>query len=367
MQAPNIVKGIWSDCAGRFIVLGIVTALARLLLAASPEFTEGVYSRGIFLGVRYLLDYTVGWWPWPFSYVLIVALLGYWGWKAWRNRKQARPPRPWLRALRNVGGFAGALVFFFHVLWGFNYERVPIEERLGLRMDSLDVGVLCEEAEWAARQAEADRAAIAGATDDSLSWSLMPQGLEEEVRRCVHLAMDRLGYPHGGRVRGRIIEPGGWMLRIGIAGIYNPFTGEGNVSGAQTPQKIPFTMAHEMAHGCGFGDEGSCNFIGMVACGLSDDPFVRYSGQIAYFTHLRNEIFVADPLLAQMLTDQLDPGIKADARANYNNYWRYHGLVADIGREVNNAYLHTQGVQGGIKSYDRVVLMRAACHRQLGL
>ncbi|MFN8396263.1 MAG: hypothetical protein U0176_16660 [Bacteroidia bacterium] len=43
----------------------------KLLLGTVPGITERVYSRGFFVLVRYALDYTVGWSPVPFSYVLI--------------------------------------------------------------------------------------------------------------------------------------------------------------------------------------------------------------------------------------------------------------------------------------------------------
>jgi Protein of unknown function (DUF3810) len=358
---------IFQHRARTFIVLGLLTLVLRVVLGYFPAFTEQYYSRGIFLGVRYLLDYTVGWSPMPFSYLLILGLLAYWTWKILRRRGQPKPTGGrFKRALLNLGGFVGAFLFFFHFLWGFNYQRIPVETYLDMQLDSLDVHALCIEADWAARMAEVDRAAIPGATLDSLGEIVIPADLESKVRACVAQAMHMMGYPYAGRVRGRVLVPGGWMLRVGIGGIYNPFTGEGNVSGAQMPQKIPYTMAHEMAHGCGFGDEGTCNFIGMIACSLSDDPLVRYSGHMGYWSQLYNEIIVADQSIAKMLAHDLDPGIKADQRANWYNYQRYHGKISDLGQHVNNAYLHSQGVRDGIKSYDRVVVMRAAWHRSHG-
>lgn len=351
-----------------FLALGILTLGIRAALSCFPQVVERVYSRGIFVGIRYLLDYTVGWSPIPFAYLLVLALLVGWGVK-WR--RQRRRPRRGLKArfkaaALNLGGFLGAATFFFYFLWGFNYHRIPIEDHLGLELDSLDVETLCQEAEWAARKAEQDRAAIPGIGSDSIPASLLPHDLETKVRTCVRLALTRMGYTMHGRIRGRVIAPGGWMLRIGISGIYNPYTGEGNVTGAQTPQKIPFTMAHEMAHACGFGDEGTCNFVGMVACGLSDDPFVRYSGHMAYWGHVANSITQADPQMAKMLTFTLAPGIKADLRADYNNYLKYHGAISRVGNQVNHVYLKAQGVKEGIKSYDRVVALRAAWHHQTG-
>jgi hypothetical protein len=361
----NAFSSVFRNRSKCFIFLGLLTVVVRVVAGIFPGAVEAVYSNGLFVGIRYCLDYTIGWLPFPVAYLVAGLLLAHWVRKGLRGRKlPSRPFRERLKvAGRNVLGFLGAAIFFFYFLWGFNYHRIPIEEKLGLELDSLDVEALCLEAEWAARQAEADRAAIPGITADSISWDLMPADLEAEVRECVGRSMDVMGYSMHGRIRGRVIVPGGWMLRIGISGIYNPFTGEGNVTGAQTPQKIPFTMAHEMAHACGFGDEGTCNFIGMVACELSDDPFVRYSGQLGYWTHVGNTIAELDPLLYKMLVATLDAGVRADLRANYHNYLRYSGFVSRIGHEVNNAYLKVQGVKEGIKSYDRVVGMMAAWRR----
>ena len=116
-----------------FMVLGLLTLLLRIPLSLFPAFTERVYERGLFLGVRYLLDYTIGWSPIPFSYILILALIGYWAWKVTRRPKPAGHKGK--RALLNLAGFTGAFLFFFHFLWGFNYERIPIEHHLGLGHD----------------------------------------------------------------------------------------------------------------------------------------------------------------------------------------------------------------------------------------
>ncbi|MFM2376507.1 MAG: hypothetical protein RLZZ165_1604 [Bacteroidota bacterium] len=351
-----------------FILLGAFTLALKLIASNVPSIVEQVYSRGLFVGIRYTLDYTIGWCPFPFSYVFVFALVAWWGIRWWRIRRTAI--RPWHDRLKlaslNVGGFIGAGVFFFHVLWGFNYVRVPVEEHLGLRLDSLDVEALCMEAEWSARLAERDRAMIPGITSDSISKDLLPDDLEAEVRACVGKCMGLMNYPMHGRIRGRIISPGGWMLRVGIAGIYNPFTGEGNVTAAQTPQKIPYTMAHEMAHACGFGDEGTCNFIAMVACGLSDDPFIRYSGQMGYWGQVIHHIAEVDPSLSKMLIATMDPGVQADLRASYYNYLKYSGVFSRVGQGVNNAYLNAQGVRGGILNYDRAVGLRASWRRQTG-
>lgn len=55
----------------------------------------------------------------------------------------------------------------------------------------------------------------------------------------------------------RVLEPAGCLLVFGTAGIFWPFSGEGYVDSGLDSLVIPFTMAHEFAHGFGWTDEGN--------------------------------------------------------------------------------------------------------------
>jgi hypothetical protein len=359
------LRAKWRHKSWRWIFIGVGTVILRLVLGLFPGFVETVYSRGIFLGIRFVLDHSFGLLPFPATYLVLPILLVM----LWlRIRKWPKLPSFKAKIGRLVLGLfalAGGFLFFFNLLWGFNYDRIPLEDHLGLKLDSLDLEQLCMEADWVARRAEFARAKIPNISDDSISLDMVPANLEQEVRHSLGRVLTIMDYPVLNQARPRMI-PGGWMLRIGISGIYNPFTGEGNVTAAQTPQRWPFTMAHELSHAAGFGNEGVCNFIGMLACEQSDLGFVVYSGRMGYWSHLAAEIFERDPLLYQMLKHNLDPGIQADLRANYNNAMKYRGAISKLGQQVNNAYLRVQGVDGGIKSYDQVVMLRAAWHKREG-
>ncbi|MCB0582976.1 MAG: DUF3810 family protein, partial [Phaeodactylibacter sp.] len=69
-------------------------------------------------------------------------------------------------------------------------------------------------------------------------------------------------------------------------GLYFPFTGEGHIDAGLHPLQKPYVMAHELAHGYGFGDEGTCNFLGYLACIGSDDPVIAYIGHLNYWRTL---------------------------------------------------------------------------------
>ena len=115
-------------------------------------------------------------------------------------------------------------------------------------------------------------------------------------------------------------------------------------------------MAHEMAHGYGFTDEGTCNFLAFLACSQSEDPVIRYSG---YLAHTRDVLVAYRRVIRDHYTTfraTLDKGLVADMDA-------INAANARFGRDwvpmysINNIYLKSQGISEGILSYSRVVLL----------
>ena len=58
-----------------WILLGLLTILIGFLVGNHSPFVENVYSRGLFLFIRMILDYTIALIPFPCLYVLIILLL----------------------------------------------------------------------------------------------------------------------------------------------------------------------------------------------------------------------------------------------------------------------------------------------------
>lgn len=364
-------NAIWRDRRTWWISLGLFTLLLRWLLRSAPEVVETAYSRGIFLIIRQLQSTLWGWFPISIVVLLVPGLIGWWIWK-WRKKRKKRKAAGirwnWKQhlgqALLNLLSMSLGVLFVFNVLWGFNYGRVPLETTLNLEVRGLDVNRLCEEMEAAMLAAEAARAQIPGVTLDSITYAQMPDAVEAQVQSDLEATLHMLGYPAPawGRVRARTV-PTGTLLRLSISGIYNPFTGEGNIAGASRPPRHPATMAHEMAHGYGFGNEGTCNFLAILACTGSADPFVRYSGWMSYWYYIARELKKVDPLMYAMLRRQVSPGFHADLIANYHNSQKYRSWFSQIGLRINDAYLRTQGVKAGLNSYNRVANLFAEWRR----
>ncbi len=353
------------------ILLGAGALLVRFLFSLNPYITESIYSRGIFLGVRFCLDNTIGKLPIPLIY-LLAALLILFAVKMivqWRRagkdktRKKSSIKVLFHKGLLYCAAFIGAAVFLFYILWAYNYERLPIEAHLKIKPEALDIDEIRHETKLAFQMVVEARETIPGVArtgSNALDNRYLPKGLENQIRESLEEVLKSMGYPVVGRVRVKKLWPGGLLMRFGTSGFYLPFTGEAYISANLTPVEIPFDIAHEMAHGYGFSQEGTCNFLAYLACILSQDSFIKYSGSLVYFSHISADLYRASPGEYRELSKKLPAGIIADRVKEYKNWQRYQGWLMDISQKVYDTYLKTQGVREGIKSYDRLVVLTAA-------
>jgi hypothetical protein len=332
---------------------------------ASPALLENGYSRGVFLGIRWVLDHLFTWIPFPLLYLFVPLVL------VWGGRKQWlfwRKPKPWKRRLTDgaLGFFAflsGAL-FFFLWLWGYNYGRLSVEQSLSLASEPIPVEELGRRVRQEAEELAALRRQIRTDTF-ALRATDFPARLEPTIRPLVEAALREAGYPVAGRVRGRLLYPKGVFLRFSSAGLYWPFTGEGHIDPGLLELQQPATMAHEMAHGYGFADEGTCSFWAHLACLRSPDPAIQYAGRFDYWRRIAATYRRLEPdAYATWRVDSIDAGMRNDLEAIYANNERYPDLMPRARYVAYDAYLKTQGIKEGMLNYNRVILLVEAWRKR---
>lgn len=342
-----------------WLVLGLLSLLLRLALAPFPGVVEAVYSRGLFVGIRWLLDHTLGLLPFPVVELLVVLLLAgiiFRTVRNWRKEKRTFKARL-IRLGTNVAGIVGGLIFGFNILWGFNYQRQPVAHTLGLTLQAPD-SVQIEQAFLRSTQAMIQaRAAIRTATDSTLIAEDLPAHFEDTLHADLAKVLRADGYPVPSQVRGRKLWPKGLLRRMGPIGIYIPFTGEGTVDGSLHPAQLPSTMSHEMSHGYGFADEGTCNFYAWRACTGSANPLIRYSGWMSYWRYVAQAYARIRPEAFKAQRDSLPMGIRSDLREMRRIQQQYTGWGAELGTKFNDVYLKAQGVKEGTDNYDLMVLL----------
>lgn len=338
-----------------WFTLAMSTLVLRLLLG--PAQIEAWYSRGLFLGIRQVVDGVLtSWFPFPLLYALLgwgVIWIGIQLYTLYQRREGIG--RKFLRLGLGVVSLLSGVVFFFLLLWGFNYGREDVEATLELPQERISLDTLEARMRAEMQVLTKLRAQIPGADTATLEASVFPKDLERAVRPLLEATLEAYGYPVVGSVRCRTLYPEGVLLRIATAGVYFPWVGEGNIDGGLLPlQQIP-TMIHEMAHGYGFGDEGTCTFWAYLASYRSDDPVIAYAGRLGYWRSLastyrraRNEAYVA-------YRSSLPKGVVADLDAVNENIRRFPDIFPRVRYAAYDTYLKAQGIKEGMLNYNRVI------------
>ena len=332
-------------------LLGILTLGLRTLAGQFPHSTEYIYSRGLFVGIRYIWDYSLGLIPAPLLYFLLLALVVI-------GVKKIRKPHSAKARLTHIGkGFlqlSGIAVVSFFFLWGFNYARIPLPKQIGLEAqqpqgDSLQI--------WLKRETLhllESRKTLPFSELDSIPAFSLDIG---PLRASLSNRLKAWDIPAPGYVKAYPIAPKGGLIGLGATGIYLPWTGQGQYDASLHHLERPATAAHEMSHALGFTDEGVCNFLGYLACIESEEPLLNYAGQLAVWRALARSAYAFDTEIYHRAYGELPAGIRADLGAIRRRQKRYKGWFPAFSRAVYDRYLRQQGVKGGVASYGRGVLL----------
>ena len=360
------VRQRWRRVVAPFMLLCAALAL-QTLAGVSPAATEHHYSRGLYPHIARGFAFVNKSVSFSIAEAMMTALLmGLIGLVAWQVRqiylRRARMKDLLLSTLLSLMWVTGAGMMLFLLLWGLNYQRQLLSENLHFERREASAS----EVEAISRRIisgmnrdyEKSRAnrAIAGSDHLPLTRSQLYQDIEASFQHEA-LLIDARGNSSGESFGPpKAIYFSGLISRLGISGIYSPFTGEANFNAAQPDFDLPFTMAHEMAHGHGFAREDEANFIAFLVCTKSSHPYVRYSGYLNSLRILGALARVA-PERYRAVVATLGDGPRADLKARTAFWQRYTGRLSAASHQFNNAYLKANRVRSGVKNYNEAVAL----------
>jgi hypothetical protein len=318
-----------------------------------PDVTERYYSRGIYPGVVRLFEtMNVGRFSWAeVVFVAASAVALAFLVLSWRRKGFAA-------AAAALWWLSGVVLWSFLVLWGFNYGRPPLEERLGLAVEDASTEALLATAKRVVEKTASLFEALGvekGPTELPVSFAELDAIVDESYRE-----LDLPGDAIDSRTTpAKPLLSSTLFSYLGISGIFVPFTGEPSVNSLQPDVALPIVLAHEKAHQRGITHEGEASFAAFLACSRREAPlYLRYS---AYLFAARHLLFEASRFLPpeeiRPVWDLLGEGPLADVRA-VDEFWRrYEGAVSDAASHVNDGYLRAMRVPEGVESYGTVARM----------
>ena len=354
---------------------GAAAFIVFRLLVMAPGLTEAIYGRGIGPLFASLLSSITGIVPFSLAEIVIVVFVGRQLLGAAKGIDQVRnADRRLANALAagvlRIGADIGVVVATFYLVWGFNYARPPLESRQQWNGAEAGVEELARLAQEMIEAANFEYATITGA-DDSGQPTVGPQDTEliAQLTTGWQATEEILGAPASALV-GFGNPKGLWastMLDYGqTSGFYFPWTGEANYNLGTPDVNKPQVIAHEMSHQRGFAPEDEANFTGYLAASLADEPYPRYSAYVFAQRQLLAALSRYDRDRARNLAGLRLPGVQRDIRAASEYWQQFEGRTSRATRSMNNAYLRTNRVPGGILSYNRSVELLIAYARSRG-
>lgn len=361
ITSSHFIRSYWRE-----FVLPLTVLLSGIafqnLASLVPWLIEGYYSRSIYTHVLALLSplgrslsFSVG--EILTCLILLTACAGVvvFGVGLVRRRGGRRSwILEWLRY--GVWGAAG-LLWCFLLTFGLNYQRPLLFELIGYEQKKAEP----VELEALGRQIvesinESHREAQAGGRP-------APDGVEVValLNESLAAAPELSFLPRGAFPPPKPVIASEVLTRLGISGIYFPFTAEPNYNRDIPDFQIPFSIAHEMAHQRGVARESEANFVAYVACINARDPFVRYSGYRNGLGVL-SELYRVDPEKARELARQLGTGYREDSRRAAQFWAKASGAAGALSHRVNDLYLRANRVRAGAADYSNSTTLIIAYH-----
>ena len=266
--------------------------------------------------------------------------------------------------LLNILSIISIAYFLFIILWGLNYNRIPLETTLiknynlkyNKSISSIDktkedlvnlYEFLIERANETRKLVKSNNGIMKANTDY--------KGIINRAYLGYENISDLFPNLSGNYSDAKYVISSKFMCYTGITGIYFPFTGEANVNIAIPDIYIPSTTLHEMAHQRGYASEDEANFIAYLASINHPDIDFKYSGYILALNHTANALYSTDYDAYINLSKNISEDVLSDLNNNRKFWDKYEGKIDDISNEINNTYLKANGVSEGVKSYGKMV------------
>lgn len=346
-----------------FILLFLIFLISWL--NAHPQWIEEFYAIPVYPALGYLLRLAFGWIPFSAGDVLYLAATVFLVWQLVKFFKRlfGRRFRHSLLHFLNLTLVLEGGIVIFYLFWGMNYFRFSTAERLELQREKYTIEELRPAAEYVIRKANHYRSFI--------SQEDMEQVRNSEIYLEAEQAYGKLGKINPAfRIRDPRVKPALFTPLInymGVAGYFNPFTGEAQVNYAMPAHLKPFVACHEIAHQAGFGPEDAASFAGFLAGTHSGNVMVQYSVYYTAMEELMNEIARMDWEVYRKLYTSISPQVRDDLDVEYY-YWSYFRGPVDVLSDIfYDNFLKANNQPKGLRTYNEMISLLVAYYKTQGI
>ncbi len=319
------------------------------ILSGYPKVIEKIYSQYIFQKIALTEELIFGSLPFSVGDILYLAFaILLIRWLLIRIKSKFIQIKSWsLQVFSTLSVF----YFLFHFLWGMNYYRIPLNEKLTLDREykyedllSLTDFIILKSNQLQKQLSTDKNTAV------DFNFSL------KEINTLNNYSFDLM------RFKSRKLKLNSKsslfsfpLSYMGFSGYLNPLTNEAHLNTRLPNFKFPTLAAHEMAHQIGYAKENEANFIAVLATINHPNLHFKYAGYTFALQYLLQDIAQKDQNKAKELAEKLHPGV----RKNYKEvqvFWKKHENPFEPAFKIfYKNFLKVNNQPEGMQSYNYVV------------
>lgn len=332
-----------------FLLIQIITLK---IIAFFPESVEQSYSNGLYVWISNILRISLGVIPFSVGDIIYaIAIFSVLRW-FWKCRKTWRIQ--WKSNVLQILGFASVFYFLFHLLWGMNYYRVPLFEKMNINREYSDADLLLFTQKLIAKTN-----AIHAQLEKNDSMKVVFPYTQQQVfemnlngYRNLSKSYPFFNYKYPSIKKSLFSLP---LTYMGFGGYLNPFTNEAQVNYLGPMYSFPMTTNHEMAHQLGYASESECNFIGFLASIKNDNLYFQYSGYSNALRYCLGNWSVRNEKVLKQLLKTIRPGILANYQESVD-FWEQYDTIIDKGfHAFYDQFLKANQQKDGLDSYSKFI------------
>ena len=333
-----------------FVVFFIVQIVFVQILHNFPALVEKFYSNFIFVSISHFLRLLFGKIPFSIGDLIYLITILYLISSVYKSTKNWKAN--WNTYLLRTVNFVSVFYFLFHFLWGFNYYRQPLFEKINLKKEytSADLYAFTEKLINKTNQLQLEITKNKNLkvqvpfTNDSLIAKT--QNGYDYLAKKYHL----FSYKTPSIKTSLFSVPLSYM---GFSGYLNPFTNEAQFNSKVPKYGLPMTICHEMAHQIGYASESECNFIGYLAANSNSDLYFKYAANTLVLKYCLRTIQINNESKATLYLSKINKGIIDNFNEDKAFYKRYHSFIETGFEFFYDNFLKLNQQKDGMEGYSK--------------
>lgn len=339
-------------------------ALLIFIWGLFPNFVFTSYSAGIYLYISIALRWFSAIFPFAigdFLYALIIIYILYLIAKfllrikktGWKKTDSIQVPIAIINTIL-------ILYISFKLLWGLNYSRPSISQQLNIENEKYTIKELIVLGKYFVKKTNSLKI-------QTQKLGKAPKYDINQLEKISTEAYLKLAKQYPLLIyRKPSLKPATSSLilsKSGIAGYYNPLSGEANLNMNLPSYTKPYVSCHEIAHQLGIAYEDEANLVGYLAASNSNDIYFQYAANYEMLKYVLNEIGMKSNDGYQLIYSQILPAVFEDFKIE-RDFWTKNDSSMNAYMDFTfDSFLKLNNQPKGIESYQDIVIWLWNLHK----